>query len=345
MRKNSLVLLLPLVAAVACDGKELPPLSNATALQCPYPGALPFRTSSTSFASAAAKAIVVAQPISKDEASDTIGVMGGVRASIYIADSATPSNDPIDYRGVKARTTAMSGLSSEAVGDEFVSLWSYDSGAWQTHGRTRTSGAGLYEVNDSMFVAPNASPLYAMLEGDGSCAIHYNYLLPTATKFVVFDIDGTLTTDDNEFLLQLNDESYQPKMMVAGNDVVKAWAQKGYAVVYLTARAHVFRAESRAWLDALGFPPGPLITTNLASDTQDYKALWLNRMIDTFGWQIVAAYGNAETDIGAYAAAGIPTDVTFIIGPHAGEGGTVAIANQDYTSHLAGFVAAQPAAN
>ena len=55
-----------------------------------------------------------------------------------------------------------------------------------------------------------------------------------------------------------------------------------------------------------------------------------------------AAYGNADTDITAYANVEIPQGRTFIIGPNAGNGGTVAIPNGDYTDHTAAFVDAQP---
>jgi phosphatidate phosphatase PAH1 len=65
-------------------------------------------------------------------------------------------------------------------------------------------------------------------------------------------------------------------------------------------------------------------------------------MVDDFGWDVVAAYGNATTDIGAYAAAGIPTNRTFIVGEFGGQGGTVAIESNDFSAHIAGFVRAQP---
>src|SRR5262249_16350582 len=157
------------------------------------------------------------------------------------------------------------------------------------------------------------------------------------TRFVVFDIDGTLTTSDDELIMQVSDAVYTPNMMTAANAMVQAWAHKGYAVVYLTARAHIFRAETRAWLDTLGFPNGPVITPNANVEAEAYKTLWLQRLIDDFGWKAVAAYGNATTDIGAYAAVGIPPSVTFIIGPNGGMGGTVAIANDDYSDNLANF--------
>ena len=65
-------------------------------------------------------------------------------------------------------------------------------------------------------------------------------------------------------------------------------------------------------------------------------------MVTDFGWVPFAAYGNADTDITAYANVSIPLDHTFIIGTEGGNGGTVAIPNLDYTQHIATFIAAQP---
>ena len=342
--RSTLVLGLFALAA-GCGGTPEPPLSNLTSLMCPTPGALPFRLQSYSFAASADDKIEMTEPRNKDEASDTLGVSGGVQAQIFIADADAPAAGSVDYRGVKARTAANQGIFADPFTDEAVSLWSYDSGAWKALGRMNTDGNGGYDFSATGFTAALGQPVYSVLEGDGSCAAHYNYLLPAGTKIVVFDIDGTLTTSDDELLMQVSDGSYTPAMMTAANTMVQEWAQKGYTTVYLTARTHIFRPETRAWLEQLGFPNGPIITTNGTNDAQAYKTLWLKRMITDFGWQAVAAYGNATTDIGAYAAVGIPTNVTFIIGPNGGMGGTVAIANNDYTSNISGFVDGMPNAN
>jgi phosphatidate phosphatase PAH1 len=65
-------------------------------------------------------------------------------------------------------------------------------------------------------------------------------------------------------------------------------------------------------------------------------------MIQSFGWNVVAAYGNASTDITAYENAGIPKTQTFIVGPLAGSGGTVPIDNMDFAQHIQTYVDAQP---
>lgn len=325
----------------ACADDE-PPLTDATQLTCPRPDGLPFRTPTSGFVRSENQTLAGNDQRSKDEASDTIGNPGGPVASIYLAPGSPATAAPISYRGAKARTITTGGLFTYPLPGEHVSLWTYDGGAWMSLGAATTDDDGLYDLPDTGFVAPNGQPIYSMLDADGTCAEHYDYLLPRGTKVVVTDIDGTLTTDDGQLLSQISDESYVPKLMGAGALLTQTWAMKGYQVIYLTARPHVFRNETRAWLRDLGFPPGPLITAKDVSDAAPYKTEWLQRMLTTFGWTAVAAYGNADTDITAYENAGIPKALTFIVGPLAGNRQTVAIPNMDFAAHISSFVAAQP---
>jgi hypothetical protein len=279
-------------------------------------------------------------PRIKDEASDVVGNPGGAVANVYLADEEPPGSS-IRYAGLKARTMSTEGLFSQPLGGENVSLWYYDTSTsmWSSLDRGTTDDDGLYAFSANGFVAPNATPVYAVLEADGSCAAHYDYLMPSGSKFVVMDIDGTLTTSDSELLMQITDGDYVPMMMTAANTLAQRWASKGYPIVYLTARPHRFDAETRAWLDMLEFPKGPIITQNGGETADAYKTLWLERLISTFGWVPYAAYGNATTDITAYANVGIPLDHTFIIGPEAGMG---AVRIDNYTQHITDFVNAQP---
>jgi hypothetical protein len=334
-----------LLVLAACGGDDGPPLSDATSLTCPAAGALPFRLPDDGFAIANNATIATDNPRNKDEASDTIGNPGGPYASVYLADSAAVGT-ALDYQGAKARTTPTGGLFAKPLGGEKVSLWFYDATAkaWQAKGSATTGTDGTYDIASAGFIAPNGQPVYAMLEADGTCAEHFNYLYPAGQKVVVADIDGTLTSDDQQIIDQETMASYTPMLMTGGDRLTKAWADKGYPVIYLTARVHNLRGDSRGWLETKGFAPGPLITFNGGSSGADvYKTLWLRRMINDFHWTVVAAYGNADTDITAYANAMIPKTQTFIVGPLAGSMGTQPIANMDYTSHIATYVAAQPA--
>lgn len=337
------LLVLVIISLAAC-GDDEPPLTDATSLTCPMPGDLPFRLDSHGYQRDGNESLAKNDPRVKDEASDVVGVPEGIYATVYQPDDVAPAQGPIVYAGAKARTTPTQGIFSQPLAGEFVSLWYYDSeaAAWNMLDRGTTDDNGAYALDADGFVAPNATPVYALLEADGSCATHYNYVWPSGTKFVVMDIDGTLTLSDDELITQVTDGSYVPKMMTAANTLAQTWAAKGYPIIYLTARTHVFDAESRAWLNAFEFPKGPIITENGGEDADAYKTLWLQRMISDFGWVPYAAYGNATTDITAYANAGIPLDRTFIIGPNAGMGGTVAVENLDYTDHIHAFVEMQP---
>jgi len=283
-----------------------------------------------------------AKPRIKDEASDTIGNPGGAIASLYLAEDAAPSAAPISYRGAKARTDLGQGLFSDPVPGEQVSLWVYADAAWSSLGHANTGADGYYEMPTTGVVAANGVPVYAMLDADGSCAEHYTFLLPPGSKVVVTDIDATLTTSDGEVVLQAVDENHVPAMMAAADRLLQTWAMKGYTVVYLTARPNVLRNETRNWLRDLAFPIGPVITEPNFEAAEAFKTLWLRRMVNDFGWNIVAAYGNAQTDIAAYSNAAIPKAATFIVGPLAGTDGTMPIANSDFSAHITTYVNAQP---
>src|SRR5512140_1996120 len=157
-------LLLALALIAACSDSE-PPLSDATSLKCPTPGALPFRLSSSGFQKSANKTLATDNPRNKDEASDTIGNPGGLTASVYLADDQTPSAAPVDYQGAKARTTLDGGLFSKVLPGENVSLWYYDTAksAWQSVGSGKTGGDGSYDLPATGFVAPNGRPVYSVL--------------------------------------------------------------------------------------------------------------------------------------------------------------------------------------
>lgn len=315
-------------------------------LDCPNPASLPFATQASSFESAEATDVVANFPRNKDEASDLLGnPEGNVGYTTMGNDEQTSPNLQI-FTGRKARTAPDQGLVQEYIpAGEWVSLWGYDGTEWTELARTMTNMTGGYQFDGVPLTSNRLQPHYAILEGDQSCAAHYQFLLPAQTPIIVTDIDGTLTLSDEEFLTQIDDGSYDPVQMGAASELINAWADKGYPIVYLTARPHPFRSETRQWLDAHGFPAGPVISSGtlvVGSTAQEYKRTWVERLTSDFDWDVVAAYGNADSDIGAYAEGGIPTEITFIVGEFAGDSGTQPIENLDYTAHIAEFVEPYP---
>ena len=175
---------------------------------------------------------------------------------------------------------------------------------------------------------------------------------------IVTDIDETLTLSDAEFIMQIGDGTYDPLEREGAAELVTAYADLGYHVLYLTARneqtvievtGETAREATQRWLEEHGFPTDPGSTELVLAemfvfdaDAQAYKAAALMER-QAAGMRYDYAYGNATSDIGAYAEAGIPLDATFIIGEHAGEGGTVAVAGEDWLEHTATHIPTVPA--
>ncbi|MEX1363580.1 MAG: hypothetical protein AB1Z98_10660 [Nannocystaceae bacterium] len=165
---------------------------------------------------------------------------------------------------------------------------------------------------------------------------------------IVTDIDETLTLSDAEFIMQIGDGNYDPVEREGAAELISAYADLGYYVIYLTARSEEIvlevtgetaREATFRWLQEHDFPTDGATTELVLApefvfdDTaRAYKAQALmDRQVQ--GLQFDYAYGNATSDIGAYADAGIALDATFIIGEHAGEDGTVAVAGEGWVEH------------
>ncbi len=175
---------------------------------------------------------------------------------------------------------------------------------------------------------------------------------------IVTDIDATLTTSDNEFLTQLLTGNHDPAERAGAAAMINDYAERGYFILYLTARPEGAPVgltgqnaadATQAWLTDHGYPVDPdrtrmvlapgLVFGNSAADFKSGALMDMQGEGFTFAY----AYGNATSDIDAYAAAGIPVDDTFIIGPEAGTGGTVAVDGEDWLGHTASFVDTLPA--
>lgn len=337
----SLSFLVSVATACPPSTSQETPQPQSFDVVCPRPASLPFTTATQAFVDDD-NAEVAADERVKDEASDLVGDDAG-HVAVTVLDVDAAPEDVFSFVGRKARSSNNNGLIGSAIAGEAVSFWSFvDDDGFVEVADAVTDDGGRYDV---VVADAPARRTLAVLEGDQSCAEHSAWLLPARTKVIVTDIDGTLTTDDNELLVQIGDATHDPQQKGHALALAQAWDEKGYVVVYLSARPHAFRAETRAWLVQHGYPPGPLLTANslVVGDTaRDHKIAWLTRL-QGFGWDIVAAYGNATSDIDAYDGVGIAKDITFIIGPEAGADGTVAIADDDYADHIAGFVDAQPA--
>lgn len=213
-------------------------------------------------------------------------------------------------------------------------------------------GRVFFEIPEGQRLGVGRYPVRMVLRGDLSEARFDLVVVEPGTQAILTDVDGTLTTSDTELFtevaLSIFNETYIQEMYVDADRMLEGWAEKGYLIVYMSGRPDLLRRMSERWIEAR-FPPGPIhltdtngqvLPTNAGVGT--YKKEYI-AYLRSQGLDIVAAYGNATTDIWAYEQAGIPKDVTFIIGDHAGEEGTQAL-GPNYTEHLP-FVQSFPAAS
>ena len=175
---------------------------------------------------------------------------------------------------------------------------------------------------------------------------------------IVTDIDETLTLTDAEFFMQVADPTYDPIEREGGSEMITAYAELGYRIMYLTARGEnvdiadteeTSREITVRWLEEHGYPLDPATTIVVLSESlvvgdtaQAFKADALMQQ-QAMGWRFDYAYGNAITDIGAYEDAGIDKANTFIIGPEAGMEGTVAVEGDGWVEHTAEQLPTVPA--
>lgn len=234
----------------------------------------------------------------------------------------------------------------KALEKEWISIYEYSlddsSPSWKKLGRTLTDSEGhiKFAIPDTMKLNVGLHLIKLYVEGDGTQANMYIQVLTGTKKYVVFDMDGTLTTTDFESVKQYSSEffnsNYVAKMYTDANNVAKYYSSKGYDILYLTARPYWLSPESQKWLIEENFPMGLLHTNSgndllLGDSAADFKANYLKQLKNK-GIQFCYGYGNASSDVEAYSSVGIDKNNIFTIGQDAGVDNSIAISS--YTNHL-----------
>lgn len=239
------------------------------------------------------------------------------------------ATDPVVNPGADATVQAKLayGAISKDLSGEPVSLWlrAEPCGAWLDVAQGTTNGDGrvALTVPKKLIPSPGRYAYQVVVHGDLSRVHGAIYVLEPATEIVVFDIDGTLTTDDGELIEQMG-TGREPEKQPGSEQVARRYAAAGYLPVYMSGRMYMLRSGSIEWLRRHKFPPGPVITTESFGDALPgneyvgrFKTAALRDLVGNKGLVIKAAYGNADTDVCAYAQTGIPAASTFIVGPTA----------------------------
>ncbi len=219
------------------------------------------------------------------------------------------------------------GTISKDLEDEDVLVFLDDCQGWVPLGRFATDSDGRMSA-PAPALATGVYEVRFQVAGDQSTTTSFLWVLPAGTRVVVSDIDATLTTNDSEVFQQILDGSYIPQTYPNAVELTRAHERRGHIVLYMTGRPYWLSNQTRGYLAARGFAPGPLRVADSNTDIVPtegsvgaYKLANLKALIAA-GLVVDFAYGNATTDIFAYLGAGIPPDRTWIIGDHAGEQGT-----------------------
>ena len=222
-------------------------------------------------------------------------------------------------------------IADKALEDEDVDVFACRAGSWDKLGRTRTDDEGRFALvlRDGDRLPLGMRDLYVSVGPDRTGTRFLGLVASDDTPVIATDIDGTLTSSELEFFETIVlgiDADARPDAA----DAFQVAATKGYQLVYLTARGQQYTYETRDWLDRLGFPRGPLrlspsFLTLPGGDTVEYKTEALQSIAETL--PLAAGVGNRESDISAYAAAGI-------------DGEHVWVETSEYPDELAGPIAA-----
>jgi phosphatidate phosphatase PAH1 len=238
-----------------------------------------------------------------------------------VVDALGAAGEPVSIRGKLAF-----GKLSKDVEDETVELWqkleTRDGGCrWKALGQKLTDDDGrvTFTVAASTFEGPGPHRVRVYLLGDLSYAEAKVWVLAPEAPTVLFDIDGTLTKDDGELFEDML--GGKAEMWPAANQVASRWVELGYLPVYITGRPYPLRRSTLIWLAQHRFPLGPVITVDSVLDflpgeghVGTFKLKALTRLVGEVKLRFHRAYGNAATDVCAYARSGIAPERTYILG-------------------------------
>lgn len=221
------------------------------------------------------------------------------------------------------------GLTDKDLEDEDVDIWLDRgcAGGWEYLDTVRTSdgkqnptvegvadsgGRVYFKVPPSLKLAPGRHRFELVVGGDLTHTPVYVDVVPKGEPIVVSDVDGTLTSSENaEFGALLRGAI--PDTHDGAPDALQALADKGYRIMYLTARPEYLLGRTREFLDAHGFPQGIVHTTlTMTGTTGDGARAYKTAELQAVGKRGLVpswGFGNRDSDAQTYTTIGIkPTN-------------------------------------
>ncbi len=336
------------LALLACSSASDPPAKGSSATARAKPSA-----SADSGDEARADGKLPSAKSCRKEASDFSpkGTYRHSRSRLLVTTQGDPKHAAVDNVVVAGSQTSLKGKfsygsTSKDLEDEDVTLLLRSpSCSWKRMSTVRTDDDGWasFPIAASDLSEPGVYGVELAVEADGSRAAGWLFVLPKRTRAVLFDVDATLTTSDNEIIDEVMSGKV-PEKRPSAEQVAQGYAERGFVLAYVTGRPYLLSDSTRRWLDDHAFPLGVLRTTDRvreASPSDEGVGRFKEKAIAELkasGLDFKVAYGNALTDICAYKRNGIDPKRTFILGPHGGkgcDGGPNTNALPGYGEHLA----------
>lgn len=165
---------------------------------------------------------------------------------------------------------------------------------------------------------------------------------------VIVDLDGTVTSDTGQYGRWMADPDYDPELRPGAPELMRAWRERGYEIVYLAGRLSSstiggtpIEDATLAWLEAHDVPADEgthlRFWDNESMAIDHYKTQTLLDL-RTEGVSVEYGYTDAELDITAYRAGGLAPERIFTRDPVAGDQGTTAVVEPTWLGHLADTV-------
>ncbi|XP_072520660.1 membrane-associated phosphatidylinositol transfer protein 2-like isoform X10 [Salminus brasiliensis] len=174
---------------------------------------------------------------------------------------------------------------------------------------TNSSGRVFYTIPEpeGKRLGVGVYPIKMVVRGDHTFADSYLTVLPPATEFVVFSIDGS-------FAASVSIMGSDPKVRAGAVDVVRHWQDLGYLIIYVTGRPDMQKQRVVAWLSQHNFPHGIVsFCDGLVHDPLRHKTNFLKSLISEAQMKACAGYGSTK-DISVYTCIGLSPSQIYIVG-------------------------------
>ena len=125
------------------------------------------------------------------------------------------------------------------------------------------------------------------------------------SQAVVFDIDGTLTPEPMAIFT----------VREGAVNAARFYADKGYKIIYLSARVRPLQSSIPSWLETNNFPAGTIHVPQTLSFGYQHT-VFKKGIVNAYrrkGWKLLAAYGDSSTDFDAYSKAGFKKERIFAL--------------------------------